>query len=179
MSFHLRPAFVLADGDILVPSVQYVGSQLARNARALVLHHHSLDDESGAATALSELFGGLFVPINALIIANTAESPSVFTTDVAHGLSDTDRVFISGTDGDVGDQSGVVANKTATTFELVGVDAAVIGTKGRVHEVESIHKLTAFGAVALGTGSEGVGPYIGVYVDTNANCRVNILYHEI
>lgn len=176
MTYYLRPAFVTADGDIITPQVEYVGEEEFRSATKKIVHHISVNDE-GAGTPLAELIGGKFVPINAKIIAISTAATSVFTTDEAHGLSNTDRVFVSGTDGDFGDQSGVVANVTAKTFELVGLTCAVAGTKGRIHEVETVIKLTNFGATGLGD-HEGVGPYIGFYVDTNANNRVNILFRD-
>lgn len=176
MTFYLRPAFVTADGDIITPQVEYVGEEGFRSATKKILYHVSVNDE-GAGTPLAEIIGGKFVPIIAKILSISTAVTAVFTTDIAHGLSNGDRVFVSGTDGDFGDRSGVVANVTATTFELTGLAALVAGTKGRIHEVETVIKLTNFGATGLGD-HEGVGPYIGFYVDTNANNRVNILFRD-
>ena len=175
MTFYLRPAFVTADGDIILPDVDYIGESEMRSQKGRVLHFVGVNDE-GAGTPLAEIIGGKHVPINAKIMGITAAAPAVFTTDIAHGLVNGDRVFVSGTDGDVGDQSGVVAGATATTFDI-GANAAVAGTKGRIHETESIIKLTNFGSTSLGD-DWGVGPYVGFYVDTNANNRVTILYRD-
>jgi hypothetical protein len=58
------------------------------------------------------------------ITAATAASPVEITTSAAHGLSNGDVVYIAGVLGmtEINGLTFTVANKTATTFELDGID---------------------------------------------------------
>jgi len=164
---HLLPISRTADGDAILPAL----------GRRYVVHHMGVNDE-GAGTALFELYGAKPVAIAAPITSISIAAPAVIAA-TAHGLSIGDKVFLAHTDGDIGDGYGVVdaANFTVDTISLTGKAATVAGTKGVIHLAESINKLTNFGDSSLG-GSLGVGPYVGLYMDLNANCRGNILYHE-
>ncbi len=178
MSYYLRSANVTADGDIISPEVSYYGEDdQFRNTRGVLLHHISVADQTGAATPLAELWGGSLASGPGIIFHINIASPGIVTTVEPHGLSNGQRVFLSGTDGDIGDVSGIVAGATSRTFNI-GVNTTALGSRGQIHVATSIMKLTNFGATSLG-GAGGIGPFVGVYVDTNANNRVDVLYRDM
>jgi len=86
------------------------------------LLHGVVISATTSATLLCDIFAGLLLPIGGYITGYTLATPAVFTTAVAHGLTIGDRVFLSGTDGDITPRSGVVdaASFTSTTFVLTG-----------------------------------------------------------
>ena len=64
--------------------------------------------------------GLAFDGLSAIIIDITNADPGVVTTLVAHGLSDSDQVYISGVEGmpEVNGNYYTIGNVTSTTFEL-------------------------------------------------------------
>lgn len=131
-------------------------------------------------------------PETALSITSiTAASPAVFTTNVAHGLSNGDIVAVINSDavfsgaGSGNDVVGLVAAVTATTFQLTDLSAAAVnasaaGTKGSVHFSEKIWHL---GNNGYNNGHHFDGD-LGVYYALAAkgivaNTQVFAYYREI
>jgi len=88
---------------------------------------------------------GVVLEDSVAISSSTNATPVVVTTTGAHGYSDGDEVYISGvaTATDLNGKYFLVANKTATTFELTDVDgnnivgtaAGTGGTSSKIFEV--------------------------------------------
>ena len=93
--------------------------------------------------------GGILTEATTAITAITKANPAVVTA-ASHGLSNGDRVFISGVVGmtEVNNLEFTVANQTSTTFELSGVDSSSYttytsgGTVGKIVEVTTTYSVT-------------------------------------
>ena len=93
--------------------------------------------------------GGILTEATTDITAITKADPAVVTAS-AHGLSDGDRVYISGIVGmtELNNREFTVANKTTNTFELSGEDSSSHttytsgGTVGKIVEVTTTYSAT-------------------------------------
>ena len=93
--------------------------------------------------------GGILTEATTNITAITKANPAVVTAS-AHGLSNGDRVFISGVGGmvELNNKEFTVANKTTNTFELSGEDSSSHttytsgGTVGKIVEVTTTYSAT-------------------------------------
>ena len=93
--------------------------------------------------------GGILTDTTISITDVTAANPGVVTA-TAHGFSNGDRVFISGVGGmtEINNLEFTVANVTANTFELSGVDTSAYtaytsgGSVGKIVEVTTTYSVT-------------------------------------
>ena len=93
--------------------------------------------------------GGILTEATTNITGATSANPVVITAN-AHGLSNGDRVFISGVGGmtEINNLEFTVANATTNTFELSGVDGSAYtaytsgGTVGKIAEVATSYSVT-------------------------------------
>ena len=93
--------------------------------------------------------GGILTETTISITDVTAANPGVVTA-TAHGFSNGDRVFISGVGGmtEINNLEFTVANVTANTFELSGVDTSAYtaytsgGSVGKIVEVTTTYSVT-------------------------------------
>jgi hypothetical protein len=93
--------------------------------------------------------GGILTEATVAISAITQANPAVVTA-TSHGLSNGDRVFITSVGGmtEVNNLEFTVANATANTFELSGVDSSAYtaytsgGTVGKIVEVTTTYSVT-------------------------------------
>lgn len=103
----------------------------------------------------------------ATITGITAANPPVVTTSAAHGYSDGDDVYISGVDGmtEVNGRWFIVANKTATTFELQTIHSQNVDGSG----------YTAYSANGeTDTPYEIVSPYSAANLASSNGAELNI-----
>lgn len=93
--------------------------------------------------------GGILTEATTNITGATSANPVVITAN-AHGLSNGDRVFISGVGGmtEINNLEFTVANATTNTFELSGIDGSAYttytsgGTVGKIAEVATSYSVT-------------------------------------
>ena len=93
--------------------------------------------------------GGILTEATTNITGATSANPVVITAN-AHGLSNGDRVFISGVGGmtEINNLEFTVAGATTNTFELSGVDGSAYtaytsgGTVGKIVEVTTTYSVT-------------------------------------
>lgn len=93
--------------------------------------------------------GGILTEATTNITGATSANPVVITAN-AHGLSNGDRVFISGVGGmtEINNLEFTVAGATTNTFELSGVDGSAYtaytsgGTVGKIVEVATSYSVT-------------------------------------
>ena len=93
--------------------------------------------------------GGILTEATIAISAITQANPAVVTA-TSHGLSNGDRVFITGVGGmtEVNNLEFTVANTTTNTFELSGIDSSAYeaytsgGTVGKIVEVATSYSVT-------------------------------------
>ena len=93
--------------------------------------------------------GGILTEATTNITGATSANPVVITAN-SHGLSNGDRVFISGVGGmtEINNLEFTVANATTNTFELSGIDGSAYttytsgGTVGKIVEVATSYSVT-------------------------------------
>lgn len=93
--------------------------------------------------------GGVLTEATTAITGATSANPVVITAN-AHGLSNGDRVFISGVGGmtEINNLEFTVAGATTNTFELSGIDGSAYtaytsgGTVGKIVEVTTTYSVT-------------------------------------
>jgi len=93
--------------------------------------------------------GGILTEATTNITGATSANPVVITAN-AHGLSNGDRVFISGVGGmtEINNREFTVANSATNTFELSGIDGSAFttytsgGTVGKIVEVTTTYSVT-------------------------------------
>lgn len=93
--------------------------------------------------------GGILTEATTNITGATSANPVVITA-ASHGLSNGDRVFISGVGGmtEINNREFTVANSATNTFELSGIDGSAFttytsgGTVGKIVEVTTTYSVT-------------------------------------
>jgi len=88
---------------------------------------------------------GIVTESDVTITGITQANPGVVTTSAPHGYSNGDSVIITGVVGmtEVNNQEFVVANQTATTFELFGVDTSAYTAYSSAGTVNKIVEITS------------------------------------
>ncbi len=125
----LRDYFVHAEGGISNrQGIDYIRETKDSSAVSRVITFEYNEDQSYALEFGDQYMrvyrnGGIVVESGFAISAATQANPVVVTT-ATHSYSNGDEVYISGVVGmtELNGKFFIVANKTATTFELVGVD---------------------------------------------------------
>lgn len=182
MSFNLQTVIHdwTADGLILVEQATFPDHTAnAIRYRGFVLHHLSLIDQA-TATMQCDLYGAEMMPVARVSSISIHATDPVITTEADHGLSNGNVVFLLGDDSDHTIIWGIVADAdgNSKTFTLPGV-TTVAGTKGSVHKSNAICKKNREAEYPLSAGENGLGPYAAVWLDSQADNLVELLYHTV
>jgi len=143
--------------------------------------HGSLLTDLGAGTAVLQLYGCDPTP-QAQIKSYTLASPSVITTEEAHGFTVGDVGFVVNDDGDLTEGAYVVASTpTTTTLTFTSLNSAAgqaAPTTGRLHNGRQLLTQTSY-LQNVPSLQQGVGPFIGFYALIGANSQAMIYYSEV
>lgn len=175
---HLKVLTPTATATILA----VVPEDTARNRSARhYLWHGSLLTDLGAGTATCQLYGCDPTP-RAQIVSYTLASPSVITTDEAHGLIVGNIGFVVNDDGDLTDGAYVVASvPSTTTLTFTALNSAggqAAPTTGRIHFGRQLVTVTSY-LQNVPYLEKGVGPFIGFYALIGASSQVMFYYSEV
>ena len=107
----------------------------------------------------------------------TQADPGVVTTSASHGLENGDTVWLYDVVGmtEVNGETYTVANKTATTFELSGVDTSGFTAYS---SAGSVGKFTTNTITGIGTFVQSSGVPVIVATDNKRFCQWNVTHGE-